>query len=798
MNRWDKKKLQLPTLVVGETPQCAIPARGFRAEPFLDSPSQQLRDELDASLHLLDVTYPSHAHSHWDQIDPERSFTGHDADRYLTYLSSKQPFDRDPKKLGEDPPQIAEVSSNRDGIDDSRPSLIPITDMATKSDETIVRVGEFSDGDDAKRPSMPPYSAGVPDIYLKKIADMWMKDKNQAANGVKYSLDRLPDGYQLFEKPRINQQNVRADKYLWGHPSGKGFDSPATFYPHFKYLMEYESGVENTHKCTCKLCDVAYKKSVRQVKGPGSATKKNGMRSTKFLHPTYDRERPDVFETIFQKAADQRVINEDIKDNLRMDMETPGAETSDLIKTLLNQPSYVPRKGELVLFYRKELDGELKLDRYTGHFKVWNSSANEYRGFPNWEVGIVTETPMEKVVHEDLVCARDKTTPVTSYGFRVEDYPDPNHTDKGFSTQYKYLPLHHLRPLCFWGEFLTGPHRERLHPTVWHGLRIISSLSVLEKYHVDASWPRAMISCKGAWVGAELILVGDAIRLFQPKPANASSEAETAPNSVLVVQDIKLEVKRLDSKDDLDLKLSFIGCEYTIDADKAYSPVVISPEECVATLPQGMWTYNWYRSHDHSKPIGIPVERVLGRCYDAEAMMMWMDKQLRLENGWNGMNYARTYSINTDLRREEGQRWFWGEDRAEQLGLDSTSAMGVDRADERNGITFWIRLQNMIANGPRPLQTARAMEMTPRVELAEAPEEDDETDSDAESTDQAEVNRQLQGTSKKRDNDHGSVAMRNGNGNGNEASEDDVTILAERTGNKSFHGALTKRRRLNS
>ncbi|CAD0105979.1 unnamed protein product [Aureobasidium uvarum] len=52
----------------------------------------------------------------------------------------------------------------------------------------------------------------------------------------------LPFGYALMHRSRGNDTNRKGDLYLWGHPSGLGFNSAAKFVKHLKWLIEGQVG----------------------------------------------------------------------------------------------------------------------------------------------------------------------------------------------------------------------------------------------------------------------------------------------------------------------------------------------------------------------------------------------------------------------------------------------------------------------------------------------------------------------------------------------------------------------------
>jgi hypothetical protein len=59
----------------------------------------------------------------------------------------------------------------------------------------------------------------------------------------------LPSGYALMHRTRDDQKNRQGDLYLWGHPSGKEFNSAKRFVVHLKWLIEGKKG-----DCGCVLC----------------------------------------------------------------------------------------------------------------------------------------------------------------------------------------------------------------------------------------------------------------------------------------------------------------------------------------------------------------------------------------------------------------------------------------------------------------------------------------------------------------------------------------------------------------
>jgi len=73
----------------------------------------------------------------------------------------------------------------------------------------IVPINAFSDGDATHFPH-DEWKRANPTLYLEKLAAQWKEKQGSARPGVKYYLDRLPDGYVLFERARpSNAEMVR-------------------------------------------------------------------------------------------------------------------------------------------------------------------------------------------------------------------------------------------------------------------------------------------------------------------------------------------------------------------------------------------------------------------------------------------------------------------------------------------------------------------------------------------------------------------------------------------------------------
>ena len=115
----------------------------------------------------------------------------------------------------------------------------------------VVRLRSGSDGNATHVPRNGTHEQlDPPTLYLEKVGDQWMRARGEAQPGVKYILESLPSGYTLWQRPRPKDPKV-LDKYLYGHPNGKVFDSPNRFFPHFQHLMDNDG---DSIGCLCTVC----------------------------------------------------------------------------------------------------------------------------------------------------------------------------------------------------------------------------------------------------------------------------------------------------------------------------------------------------------------------------------------------------------------------------------------------------------------------------------------------------------------------------------------------------------------
>ena len=112
-----------------------------------------------------------------------------------------------------------------------------------------------SDGDQRHWPGRPSYRPSPDSRYRLDLAVDWMKDQGTSTVGSNYYLESLPHGYGTFEMDQPGGKQVY--RRLFGHPTGRYFDSIIKFRTHFFWLM---SGMQGS--CACVLCSPDKAKNV--------------------------------------------------------------------------------------------------------------------------------------------------------------------------------------------------------------------------------------------------------------------------------------------------------------------------------------------------------------------------------------------------------------------------------------------------------------------------------------------------------------------------------------------------------
>lgn len=655
-----------------------------------------------------------------------------------------------------------------------------------------------SDGEQQHWPSRPEYRPSSDETYLIALGTEWMERRGLKDPAVNYYIEHLPKGYNTFETDFTNAAD-RMHERLFGHCSGRCYDSVVSFMPHFLWLMKGMVDV-----CDCDLCCIevnveptvngnarprahlqrleisaqrlreipdhpklAHRLTEAQetdnsdssVSGSSAheiATGRSRQR-LRATAPIYQDEEgtEDIFKAFVVRLHNQRSSEQSIEQNLmevnsidwRAEHELDGHGLENLLPDHLtrieHQHSFIPRLGELVLWIPNFPDGHyLMQDSKTSHYKFFDFKEKRFCGFPDWRAGVVTAAPSSSVPDGpidfgDLLDTPNKNSSPNTTGFRIETLPDLNDPlNKPMSRQYKSVPLHHIRPLSHWQPILRGIHESELHPSVKNGFTFATSISLLEKFKASGQWPTASIHCKGVYIGAELITVGDTVRLKSPTSPKVCTD-------VLVVDSIRLKLEKIQDKHVqpgsplLASKSSIwlIGRAFSLDERKRWQaptadradqdaesielPSEVPLDDVKTTFrPVGSAGYGkWYAMHDFHNRYEISHDQVLGRLYEADAVRLWTsqfqnkpeddhtegDNRASMDFDVNAIMSARQYATATDARMPEPQddqlQWYWADTRAEALDIETFNGHEVGRYHndrDPDTVKFWHKVMSII------------------------------------------------------------------------------------------------------
>ena len=616
-----------------------------------------------------------------------------------------------------------------------------------------IRILDIDPGSDGDGRKWPKHHYVRNDEYFKEriATDKWINDLPGGPQpGVTYRLNKLPQGYAGFERQRPDSKHV--DRYIYGHPNGQ-FRSLNEFYPHFKHLMDHGGPAG----CPCKLCAGGTKKTASGSKvkdssvseASGSPPRQSryfadsaqaGQAATfpqeQLISPFRARGRPpknsseeesplekrklvdyegtpDVYEALIEKlnkAGPEGGIDEPIEEKMSPDWRVGNGMSRTLLQEWQKLPPYVPRTGELVLFVRKLGDGiAICWDKSTQTFRRAHFTSKTWLESPTWEAGVVTKMPEEQVREQDLVSDQGKKQAVNYSGFRIQPLSEPGNESKPYIMQHRHVPLRAIRPFALWGECLNGVPEKDWHPTIKHALTVASSFCILGRYRFKGVWPNATVFSRGVYIGSELILVGDTVRLL-PRRVEQHDDKVT---DVMVVTAIRLRFVNLGFEDgdwapdppELPYQtcLHISGRVYTRDPTRSFDGVGKVPTDPRSNiLPTGITEYGpWYHYTDPKKPsatVELPYSRIFGRCFGEMAMHAWFETapnvpssmppflsfqavksramlvtphECDISRGLQGITEARQYGMQNDkrIKSSEGTSWFWADTRIEQLDL---------------------------------------------------------------------------------------------------------------------------------
>jgi hypothetical protein len=158
------------------------------------------------------------------------------------------------------------------------------------------------------------------------------------------------------------------------------------------------------------------------------------------------------------------------------------------------------------------------------------------------------------------------------------------------------------------------------------------------------------------------------------------------------------------------------GSAYTSDASRSDKQWL---GESNVLPPKAAGAYSeWYPLHPPDKELAIPYSRLLGRLYERDALAYFLASDAEdppgLDVGRQGVTEARAYSRKHDRRivQEPNATWYWGDNRAEALNLQTINGLEVAKYDEERDMKDWrkkIKLIDAMANEEPVKSAARPM-----------------------------------------------------------------------------------------
>jgi hypothetical protein len=371
-----------------------------------------------------------------------------------------------------------------------------------------------------------------------------------------------------------------------------------------------------------------------------------------------------------------------------------GQKFKDITDKYRTLPSFLPRQGELVLFYPVE-QLNCRFEQATQHFRVFDEETGQFGEFATWKAGVIAAEPEDQLGHEDLSPLPYDYLEVTNKSYRIEVFPDPDSKDKSFSQQAFLIPLHHIRPLSMFHEFLSGVSQSQWHVSIHNALKVMNTVCFVDPIGFAGKWFSYSVRCRGVWIGAELFINGDAVRLLSAKGD------DNQVDQVMIINRIDHRFEN-DNSHDEHSSIVVAGPVITINKNRSFQDdPFTAAQERELLLPASTAGYAWYPidiSNDgHPSAANhegflddwqeIPVSFIVGRLYDAKAMKTLLDIG-NFDVGGLGMKQARRWAKQhrTNLKVNNRQGWILTVDRVQALDIETLNGRAVGQGVERENL----------------------------------------------------------------------------------------------------------------
>ncbi|MCJ1467372.1 hypothetical protein MMC07_005996 [Pseudocyphellaria aurata] len=548
----------------------------------------------------------------------------------------------------------------------------------------LIKAPDFSDGDPNHRPDTDVRIPVDPGPVLQTLALRWMMENPNYGEREKikrklYTFDKLPDGYTVYGRFRDNNPK-HLDRYIYGHPNHRIFRSADQFFPHFCFLALHEDG----KTCQCDSCDMG-RKGVR--KAPRAKT--GDVRRKALSKARKVREMsPTLGPSISCYLRESVNIDWKIEERHNVDWRGENEMVEEALLLLSKQPSFVPRVGELVLWY-DEIDGEIRQDPSSGHFCVFHPATRAFTSHPQWMGGIVTQTPIpeQPVSFEDIERETDKEHAVTSSGFRIEWYAGPDARGGHVSNRYTHRPMHHIRPLAFWKEYMAGIPYEDWHPTVENTLAAMATLSTISRYRLKIERPTTRIYSRGCFLGAESLYADDVVRVSL-NPACGVNDVFRIRAVVMRFENIESSEGDSSQENNQSIYIELHGSAFSLDHRRSDTHQPVKSVD----LPPVMRGYGpWFHVGHSSDIVTLDHSQILGRLYEKQAMELWSPRcrSTLLDMGCAGVLEAREDAKKRDCRTKPPEGFYVADSRAEALNLTTFNGINVGAPDAGPDPKLW-------------------------------------------------------------------------------------------------------------
>ncbi|KAL8710782.1 MAG: hypothetical protein Q9225_007230 [Loekoesia sp. 1 TL-2023] len=257
--------------------------------------------------------------------------------------------------------------------------------------------------------------------------------------------------------------------------------------------------------------------------------------------PVDEEGTPDIYGLLFTLLKKEGSLRRRIEERASLDWRAEKPLVDTFASTVPNQPSFLPRQGEIVLYLRPLLDPlQLRQDPQSLHFKIYDPRTSSYSSSPpQWLAGVVTQVPTSpptvSSLHPPQTSSTTSSSPNSSVaanipsetslntsGYRISPLPSPNSSNKLLSKQHTYTPLHLIRPLSLHTHILAGIPPSNFDESILNALTDSATISLIDRHTFSGNWPHAKIHSRGIFIDAEAYWIGDTVLLLPETPSSSS------------------------------------------------------------------------------------------------------------------------------------------------------------------------------------------------------------------------------------------------------------------------------------